>query len=247
MMPALRSLAEAAPFIAELAAGCARERGVFDLALSGGRTPRGVYAGLCEPALRGTVPWEKVRVFWGDERFVPADHPESNFRLAREALLDRVPIPAERVFPIPTGAPTAAAAAAAYERTLQEAFGVAPFPCFDLMLLGIGADGHTASLFPGGPECEERERWVVASRAPAGNLVRERVTLTLPVLNAARVVVFLATGREKRAILEQVLAEAAVAAAGRGGPTGSARPERRLLPAERVRPASGRLLWFVDP
>jgi 6-phosphogluconolactonase len=247
----LRTLAQAAPFIAELAAQYAREQGVFDLVLAGGRTARRVYSQLAAPGLSGTIPWGQVRVFLGDERFVPPDHPESNYRLARETLLAHVPLPADRVFPVPTEAPSPAEAAAAYERTLRKALAArpgasdTPFPSFDLVLLGIGPDGHTASLFPEGPECEERQRWVVVSQAPEHMPVRDRITMTLPLLNAARAVAFLAFGAEKRTILEQLLAAAAAAA--EPDRTVPARPARRLLPAERVRPSSGRLLWFVDP
>jgi 6-phosphogluconolactonase len=234
----LRPFAEAAPFIAERLRLTAGERGECALALAGGRTPRGVYERL---AGMQAVPWGRTRVFWGDERFVPRDHPDSNFRMAWESLLARVPIPAANLHPVPTEAGSAEAAARQYEAALRRLFGGSGLPRFDLVLLGIGEDGHTASLFPGGPECEQRERWCVASRGPgkpgqaASTPVVERVTLTLPVLNAARCVAFLVTGEHKRAAVSAVLSPGDAAGE---GPLPS-------LPAQRVRP-SGPLLLFTD-
>ena len=217
------------------------------MALAGGRTPRGVYERLANCGAGAAVPWARTRIFWGDERFVPRGHPGSNFRMARETLLARVPVPESNLFPMPTEAADADAAAREYERTLRGLFPGAEFPRFDLVLLGIGADGHTASLFPGGPECEEAKRWCVASRAPAGastgDAIRERVTLTLPVLNAARVVAFLVAGEDKRTAVGAVLGTARRAVPGTGSGTG--RPAQATLPAQRVRP-SGPLLLFTD-
>ena len=214
----LRSLpfSQAAPYIAERVQRAVQERGRCDLVLAGGRTPSRVY----EQLAGSRVPWQRVRLFWGDERFVPTDHEASNYRMVRETLLERASPPARNVFPVRTGAVSPAEAALEYERTLRGLFPGHAFPAFDLVLLGLGADGHTASLFPGGPECEERSRWCVASLAPEGTAVRERVTLTLPVLNAARTVAFLVAGEEKRGALQ-----ALVGAAESG------------LPAQRVRAA----------
>ncbi len=202
--------------------------GRFTVALAGGSTPRGLPALLSDPAapyLRA-LPWPLTHVFFGDERAVPPDHPESNYRMARETLLSRVPVPGENVHRI-RGEDGAVAAARAYEDDLRAFFGSAPR--LDLLLLGMGADGHTASLFPGGPGLEERSRWVVVAEPPGPGL--ERVTLTLRSLEAASRVVFLVAGPSKATALARVLA---------GGPDGTA------LPAARVRPSAGSVLWLVD-
>ncbi len=234
---------QAAAFTAEQVRSAVRERGSCDLVLAGGHTPRGPYARLASAPEAGSVPWENVRLFWGDERFVPPDHPASNYRMARETLLEEVHPPARNVFPMPTEAPDAEEAARRYERTLRGLFPDSAFPVFDLVLLGLGADGHTASLFPGGPECEERFRWCVASlappkagRDPPGSAPRERITLTLPVLNAARCVAFLVSGEDKRGAL-RALRESGAA----GGPQAAA----GALPAQRIHPA-GELFCFTD-
>jgi 6-phosphogluconolactonase len=224
----LLPFSQAAPFIAERIRSAVRARGRCDLVLAGGRTPREVYGRLASPGEAGPVPWQSVRLFWGDERFVPPDHEASNYRMARETLLLQVRPPAQHVFPIPTDAPGPEEAARRYERLLRGLFPGDAFPVFELVLLGLGADGHTASLFPGGPECEERSRWCVASRAPEGAAVPERVTLTLPVLSAARSAAFLVTGEDKRGALQTLLS-------GAGG----------ALPAQSVRLA-GELYLFTD-
>jgi 6-phosphogluconolactonase len=228
-----RLFTAAAELLAERAARAVREAGVFRLVLSGGATPRGLYARLGEPALASRLAWDRIQFYWGDERFVPPSHIQSNYRLAWETLLARVPVPRGNVHPMPTDGAAPEQGAQAYEGTLRAAAGSldrSP-PAFDLVLLGLGADGHTASLFPGGPECAERRRWCVASEAPEGAAVRERITLTLPVLNAARSVLFLVAGEEKRAILRKVLQPA--------------RDEDTRFPAQLIRPA-GDLLWLAD-
>jgi 6-phosphogluconolactonase len=245
---ALRLLAfsQAAPFIAERIRLAVGERGVCSLVLAGGRTPRPVYERLARPGEVGPVPWEGVRLFWGDERFVPPGHEASNFRMARETLLLEAGPPARNLFPIPTDSPDSAQAARRYERTLRGLFPGSAFPVFDLVLLGLGADGHTASLFPGGPECEESFRWCVASRAPEGAAVPDRLTLTLPVLNAARCVAFLVAGADKRGALQALLRGAeGTAPAERIHPAGGRRPAAGGLPAQRVR-APDELFCFTD-
>jgi 6-phosphogluconolactonase len=202
-------------------------KGPFRVSLSGGSTPRVLYELLASDEFRGRFPWKQVSWYWGDERFVPHDHPESNYRMAREAMLDEAPVPTENIHPIPTNG-TPEEAAREYERTLQRAYGASTLdpsrPLFDIMLLGLGADGHTASLLPGDPALEERERWVV----PVSHGRPEvRITLTLPVIDSSRHVAFLVAGRSKAA---------AMAAVGAGD---------TRLPAARVRPA-GELVWFVD-
>jgi 6-phosphogluconolactonase len=203
-------------------------RGRFAVALSGGATPRAAYALLATPAWADRVDWARVHVFWSDERCVPPNHPESNYRLAREALLDHVPLPGANVHRIHAEREPQEAAAE-YERTLRVFFSAAPAPRFDLALLGLGVDGHTASLFPGTAAVYERERWVVAHYVP--QLTAWRVTLTSVVLDAADQVTFLVSGAQKAARLQQVL-------------TGPYQPD--VLPAQVVRPAPGHLLWLVD-
>ncbi len=199
-----------------------RDRATF--VLTGGSTPKGLYRLLARDHA-GALDWERVDVFWGDERFVPPDDADSNYRMARETMLDALPVPECNLHPVPTPLPNAEMAAAAYAATLRGYF-AADEPAFDVVLMGLGADGHTASLFPDGPEVEERERWAVHSLAPPEHPVRDRVSLTVPVLSAGRVVLFLVTGRGK--------AEA-VAATLRDGST----------PAAAVG-ARGHLLWYLD-
>lgn len=191
----------------------------LSVALAGGSTPRALYRLLATPAYAAKLPWARIHWFWGDERFVPWDHSESNFRMAREALLSHVPVPAANIHPIPTEGLTPRAAAADYEQTLRTARG----PFFHVTLLGLGTDGHTASLFPGSPALQERRRWVVAVE---GEKPEPRISLTYPALQASRETAFLIAGAEKRDILRQILA-------------GSD------LPAGQLRP-SGSLRFFLD-
>ncbi len=201
--------------------------GRFAVALAGGSTPRALYALLADPRApyREALPWARTHVFFGDERTVPPDHPESNYGTAREALLARVPIPPENVHRI-RGEEDPVAAARSYEDDLRAFFGRPPR--FDLVLLGLGADGHTASLFPGSPALEE-PRLVAAPFVPA--LGARRITLTLPALDAASRVVFLVSGATKAPAVALILS---------GGPGSEA------LPAARVRPLDGTVLWLVD-
>lgn len=227
-----RSLEElsqaAAEFVAELAVQSVAARGVFTLALSGGGTPRPLYERLGRPPYVDRVPWKQTHLFWGDERWVPPGDAESNFGMAAQALLSRIEIPPGNVHRIPAELEPPEAAARTYEETLRRFFG--PAPAFDLNLLGMGPDGHTASLFPGAAALEERERWVVA--VPSAPLPPHlpRVSLTLPAINAARCVMFLVSGAAKRELVQRILD----------------RPEEaaRLYPAGRVHP-SGRLFWFI--
>jgi 6-phosphogluconolactonase len=204
------------------------DHGRFTWALAGGSTPRTVYELLASDFYRARAPWSAIHFFWGDERHVAPDHPDSNFRMAREAMLDRVPVPAENVHRIPAEEPDAQRAAAEYEATLRSCFALAPGepPRFDLILLGLGKDGHTASLFPGGDAVRERERLVVAPWVEAQKTFR--VTLTPPVLNHARRAMFLVSGEEKAEALHAVL-------------EGPREPER--YPAQIV---EGNRLWMVD-
>jgi 6-phosphogluconolactonase len=218
----------AARLFAEQAVKAVADRDIFHAALSGGSTPRRTYEILALEPLRERVPWNGVHIFWGDERCVPPDHPESNARMAREVLLDLVPIPPENVHPVPCENEPQKAARM-YEFELREHFS-GEGPRFDLVFLGMGSDGHTASLFPCSPALQERTRWVIETHEQTGGEL-PRVTLTLPVLNLARVVCFLVAGGNKARALAEVR-------------RGSTRPHP--LPAQRVMPGKGELLWFVD-
>jgi len=200
----------------------------FSVCLSGGSTPRRLYEKLATPDIASRFPWRRTHWFWGDERFVPHDHPDSNYRMAREALLSRVAIPGENIHAVPTEGLSPEQSAAAYETTLKRFHGTdsltADRPLFDVTLLGIGEDGHTASLFPGQPALQEQRRWAVAV---IGAKAEARITLTYPALDSSRDLAFLATGQEKRGVVVRA----------RGGD--------RALPAAMVRPV-GRLHWFTD-
>ena len=211
-----------------LLAAATANRGTLAVALSGGSTPRRLYERLAAPPYREAFPWSRTHWFWSDERFVPHDHPDSNYRMVRLAMLEATPIPAENIHPIPTEGLTPEEAAAAYERELKAFYGADRLdrrrPLFDVMLLGLGEDGHTASLFPGIAVLNERTRWVAAV---VGAKPEARITLTYPALESSRDLAFLVAGPGKREILAQV----------RGGTTD--------LPAARVRPV-GRLHWLLD-
>jgi 6-phosphogluconolactonase len=205
-----------------------RER--FVVALSGGSTPRNLYTLIAANA-SANLPWDQMFFFWGDERHVPPNDSESNYSMAKEALLSKVPIPPANIFRVPTENPDASAAAEAYEQTVQKFFGLAPgeFPRFDLILLGMGPDGHTASLFPETAALQEKSRLVVANWVE--KLKASRITFTLPVLNAARLVAFLVSGIDKAAALHEIF-------------EGNAAGEK--YPSKLVRPDEGKLIWFVD-
>jgi 6-phosphogluconolactonase len=224
--PASLARAAAEHFVT-LAAEAIAARGRVAVALSGGSTPRATYALLATEEFAAQLDWSRVHVFWGDERCVPPDHPDSNVRLARETLLDHVPLPAGNVHRI-HGEVEPEAAAQAYAAELRAFFGT-QWPSFDLVLLGMGNDGHTASLFPGSAALRETARPVVAVRAEYQDRPAHRVTLTPPAINAARQVLFLVAGAAKAETLQAVLE----------GPAGR-------FPAQRIRPTSGRLTWQVD-
>ncbi len=206
------------------------ERGRFTIALSGGSTPKNMYTLIAANA-GSTLPWDRMFFFWGDERHVPANDPDSNYRMAKESLLAKIPVPSANIFRIPAENPDADAAAEMYEQTLRKFFALAPgeFPRFDLILLGIGPDGHTASLFPETAALQEKTRLVVANWVEKLNT--SRITLTLPVLNHARCVAFLVSGIDKAAALHEVL-------------EGKAPGEK--YPSKLVQPSEGKLIWFVD-
>jgi 6-phosphogluconolactonase len=217
--------ATAAEFIAQ-ANAAVRARGKFTVALSGGSTPKSLFTLL---ATKPNVPWDKIYFFWGDERHVPPDDPESNYRMANEAMLSKVPVPSENIFRIHSEEKDAAEAALQYEQTLQQFFHLAPgeFPRFDLIFLGLGPDGHAASLFPDSKALEERRRLVVSNWVE--KFKTDRITFTFPVLDEAACVIFLASGPDKAAIVHQVLENSGA-----------------NLPSQKIRPANGRLLWMLD-
>jgi len=207
-----------------------KERGRFTIALSGGSTPKALFNLLATNA-RNALPWDRMFFFWGDERHVPPTDPESNYKMANETMLSKVPVPAGNVFRMPAENPDAGAAAAEYETTLRnffrlEAGGV---PQFDLILLGMGPDGHTASLFPGTTGLREKTRLVIANWVE--KLKTHRLTLTLPVLNAGRRVAFLVSGTDKAPALKAILEEDV---------------PNEQYPSKLVHPGPGRLIWFVD-
>ncbi|MCZ6490240.1 MAG: 6-phosphogluconolactonase [Acidobacteria bacterium] len=205
----------------------------FSLVLAGGSTP-GVLYQLLASEYRDQIPWAQLHLFWGDERYVPPSDPRSNYRMARETLLGHVPVPQGNLHPMPTEFPEAEEAAAAYERLLRNHFPMPDaWPRFDLVLLGMGPDGHTASLFPNSQALEEQERWVAASRAPVEPV--QRLTLTLPVLNHAAQVYFLVAGAEKSGALRQALA----------GKT-DASDDWKRCPAAAVQPMQGAVTWWTD-
>lgn len=225
--PDAASLARAAAeHFVTLAAEAMVIHGQFVVALSGGSTPRIAYTLLASDEFAARVDWPRVRVFWGDERCVPPDHPDSNYRMARETLLDRIPIPTENVHRM-RGELSPDQAATAYQAELEAVLGAGGQ--FDLILLGMGADGHTASLFPGTAALHEQTRWVVAHYVD--KLAAWRITLTPAAINAATHVIFVVSGADKAERLREVLA-------------GPYQPD--ILPAQIVRPADGRLLWLVD-
>jgi 6-phosphogluconolactonase len=229
-----------APALARAAAGaftqCARDaisaRGRCAVALSGGSTPRAMYERLAEPPYRDAIAWSDIHVFWSDERHVPPTHADSNFRMAYDAWLSRVPIPPGNIHRIRAELADARDAADDYEGALREFFQLettGAFPRFDVVLLGVGSDGHTASLFPGTAALRESTRMAVALWAE--QVSAHRVTLTLPMLNAAGDVLFLVSGTAKAAIVRACLYRSR---------------ETQLLPAQLVRPPAGRVTWLLD-
>lgn len=199
----------------------------FRISLSGGSTPKKLYELLASDEFRPRFPWHLVYWYWGDERFVPYDHPDSNYRMTREAMFDKAPVPPQNIHPVPVnGSPEDAARN--YEMLLQKTYGATTFdskrPLFDVTLLGLGADGHTASLLPGEPVLEERKHWVAAVSHGRPEI---RITMTYPAIESSRRVAFLVTGREKAPIVRAI----------RNGDTSA--------PAARVQPV-GELVWFMD-
>jgi 6-phosphogluconolactonase len=222
--------AAAAEEVVRTANEAVAQRGRFTIALAGGSTPKSLYNLLATNA-RTALPWDRMFFFWGDERHVPPADPESNYGMAEEAMLSKIPVAAGNVFRIKAENPNAAAAAEDYEQTLRKFFALelGQFPRFDLILLGMGPDGHTASLFPGTAALQEKSRLVVANWVE--KMKTHRITLTLPVLNAGRCVTFLVSGTDKATVLRAVLEE-------------NVPPEQ--YPAKLVKPNDGKLIWLID-
>jgi 6-phosphogluconolactonase len=223
---------EAAERVTEIAPAAVARWGRFSFVLSGGSTPKRLYMLLAAEPYRSRIPWGKTHVFWGDERAVAPEHPDSNFGMAMSALLARVPIPTGQVHRMQAERADRDEAAREYQAGIAGSFGMprdGEPPRFDLILLGMGADGHTASLFPRTEALRERRRWVVANHVP--QLGADRLTLTSPILNRGKTILFLVAGSDKAPVLHEALE----------GP-----PDPEKLPAQLIRPAEGRLIWLVD-
>ncbi len=222
----------AAQEFVQAAAEAVRAKGSFNGALAGGSTPKALYSLLVnDPTLRSQVPWDKIHLFFGDERHVAPDHPDSNFRMATEAMISKSPLKPEQVTRIKGEYPDAEQAALEYEKTLREYFKLrdGEYPRFDLVLAGMGNEGHTLSLFPGTKALHADGRLVV--RNWIGKLYTERITLTAPAASNAAQVIFMVTGADKAPALKAVL-------------EGPFEPEQ--LPAQLLQPQNGKLLWLVD-
>jgi 6-phosphogluconolactonase len=222
----------AADDVVRIAREAAAVRGVFTIALSGGSTPKVLYAMLAEhPALRDCLPWDKMKVFFGDERHVGPGHADSNFKMASDAMLSKAPLRPEQIFRIKGEYPDTTQAATEYEATIRHEFGLkgGEFPRFDLVLLGMGSEGHTLSLFPGTKALHETQR--IVTRNWVGKLYTERVTLTAPAANNAANIIFMIAGADKACALKAVL-------------EGPHEPDQ--LPAQMIQPSNGTLSWLVD-
>jgi 6-phosphogluconolactonase len=204
----------------------------FTIALSGGSTPKNLHALMAgDPEIKDRLPWQTIHLFWGDERHVPPEDPQSNYRMARETLIDRTPLPPENIHRMKGELPEAVRAAEEYEQELKKYFNhkSGELPQFDCVLLGMGPDGHTASLFPGTGALHVKNRLVVANWV--AKFQSFRITLTAPVVNNANLIIFMVSGEQKADALKEVL-------------EGKYRPE--LYPAQLIHPTHGRLLWVVD-
>ncbi len=216
----------AADDFARRVADAVGKTGRFTVALSGGSTPKNLYSLL---ATNQSIPWQKIFFFFGDERHVPPNHPDSNYRMANEALLSKTSIPAQNVFRVPAEEPDAKVAAQKYEDSLKKFFAVpmGQFPVFDLIYLGVGPDGHTASLFPGTTALAEKQRWVVSNWVE--KFKTDRITFTYPLINNAVCVTFLSSGSDKAATLHEVLEN-----------------PNAGLPSQGIKPTHGSLVWMID-
>lgn len=217
---------EAVKIFVNLSKECIASKGRFVAALSGGSTPKRLYELLASDKYRGNVEWDRVHFFWADERCAPKESEESNFRLAFENLLSKVPVSAENIHRI-KGEDGPEKGARGYEEHIKRFFGISVLPVFDLIILGIGEDGHTASLFPGAPSLDEKIRLALPIYTENGN----RITLTLPVLNNAKRILFLVSGQSKADVLKDILENT---------------EKRKKYPAGLINPAHGDITWLVD-
>ncbi len=218
-----------AELIVSSAEDAIRARGFFSIALSGGSTPKGLFELLASPEWRNRIDWTKAQVFWGDDRYVPHTDPRSNYLMAKQSLLDHVDVPANNIHAIPTDIPPDEAAQR-YEQTVRDVLrDHSPFPAIDFNLLGMGENGHTASLFPHRPTLHESKRLVVSDFIPEVDMYR--VTMTVPMINAGRRIAFLVAGSSKADVLRDVI-------------SGPRNPEQ--LPSQLIRPDKGELLWLLD-
>ncbi len=225
VFPDLESLSQAAAeLFVQRATEAISARGRFTTALSGGSTPQRLYKLLASEPYRSAVPWSGVHIFWGDERYVPPEHPDSNYRMVKALLLDHIEIPAANIHPVPTSFPDLEEAASVHAQELEAFFG--SDIRFDLALMGMGPDGHTASLFPGEPALDVEDRSVTVAR-PASQPTA-RLTYTYPVFNRSRLLLYLITGADKAKILAEVMKGSDV------------------YPTGRMAPVEGELLWFLD-
>ncbi|MDY6988630.1 MAG: 6-phosphogluconolactonase [Thermodesulfobacteriota bacterium] len=218
----------AADMFRKRARDCVANQGRFAVALSGGSTPRPVHRLLGQEPYRSDIPWTGIHLFWVDDRCVPETSPDSNFGAAKEDFFGHIPMPISQIHPMPVET-LPEDGARQYEQELKAFFvsDKSGFPAFDLIFLGIGQDGHTASLFPGHGALDERKMWVVAVKGGHPNV--SRLTMTLPVLNSAREIVFLVSGKGKAAVTKAIFNE-----------------NSTLLPAQRIQPTKGRVIWLVD-
>ncbi len=225
----IHSLAEA---IVDLARRKAEATGRFTVALSGGSTPKPLYESFASSQYLHKIPWDKVFFFFGDERCVPHDSEDSNYHMVHEAILSKVPVPAENIFPTEMQDVNPEASAELYEKTIKKFFalGENQLPRFDLMLLGLGPDGHTASLFPGTKALEERQRLVVSNYVE--KMSTHRITLTLPVINNSENIIFVVAGHDKAPVIAHILGEKTA--------------DQHLYPAQLVKATDGSLKWYLD-
>jgi len=221
---------EAARLFMEAAHFSIKEHGSFAVALAGGQTAQKLYVTLREPYYRDRILWEKIYFFWGDERCVPPDHQESNYKRAYDELFSKLNIPVDHIFRIPSEITPPFEAARTYEKTLKAFFNVSNTPPqFDLIILGVGEDGHTASLFPGSSALKEQEHWVVAIHVDA--LGSDRITLSYPVINNAKRILALCAGESKAKIVREIFLKDL--------------PQNRY-PIQKVKPVSGEITWVFD-
>lgn len=223
---------ELAETIVRIAVSAVNNRGKFTLALSGGSTPSSLYSKLAESKYSDRMPWQSTYIFWGDERCVSHDNADSNYRMARQSFLDKIDIPESNIFATTGQDKNPAEAAAGYAKTLVEFFGLSEHsqPSFDLILLGLGPEGHTASIFPGSPVLNASDKLVMSVWVESKNA--DRITFTLPVINAARHVIFMVSGAGKKQILPEVIR--------------LSEKENVRLPAQYINPVAGALEWYVD-